>query len=148
MEPRSPSNSLLSISVDSKLRLQTIESSWTFAYGFFHICYFNLNYLQVSITRHLVCSLISLGFLNPIKLKTRLITTLYLNGEISKFSEFIPMHCFLFRDHRAKDSTRQEEMCFVVVISFKMLCFGFIAVVLLLFDTVVFFLLMNYACMF
>lgn len=58
------------------------------------------------------------------------------------------MHCFLFRDHRAKDSTRQEEMCFVVVISFKMLCFGFIAVVLLLFDTVVFFLLMNYACMF
>ena len=89
-----------------------------------------------------------MGFLNPIKLKTGLITTLYLNGEISKFSEFIPMHCFLFRDHRAKDSTRQEEMYFVVVISFRLLCFGFIAVVLLLFDTAALFLLMNYACMF
>lgn len=74
--------------------------------------------------------------------------TLYLNGEISKFSEFILMHCFLFCDHRAKDSTRQEEMCFVVVISFMLLWSDFIAVVLLVFNTVVFFSLMNYACMF
>ena len=108
--------------------LQTIESSWTFAYGLSHICYFNLNDLQVCITKHLVCLLIPLGFLNPIKLKSRLMATLYLNGEISKFSEFILMHCFLFRDHRAKNSTRQEEMCFVVVISFMLLWSDFIAV--------------------